>query len=225
MGSDFHSLDLIFLALVAVFIILRLRSVLGKRTGHEGRPEDWRAGPTPARVEQPVEDNVVDLNTRRAPQEVLPQGPLGDGIRDILRHDPSFNSRQFTEGARMAFEMIVDAFAAGNKKVLRPLLHDDVYQPFAQAIDDHVAKGEVVDTELVGILSADVVEARMDGKYALVTVLFVSEQVNLIKDHEGRVLEGDPNYVAEIRDLWTFRRETTSNDPNWQLFTTALPNE
>lgn len=224
MNGEFHSLDIIFFALVAVFIILRLRAVLGKRTGNEEQPQDWRSGPRGERADS-VEDNVVDINSRRAPAEVLPEGPVGEGLRDIMDRDPSFSAREFVSGARMAFEMIVEAYAAGNKKLLRPLLHDDVYGPFAAAIDNHVAQGEVVDTELVGFKSSEIVDARMEGKYALVTILFVSEQVNLIKDHEGRILEGDPNYVSEIKDQWTFRRDTTSNDPNWQLFTTETPGE
>lgn len=228
MNDGFHALDIVFFAMVAVFLVLRLRSVLGKRTGNERQPpRDWgmprREASAEARPDN-VPDNVIDLPGARKPAaEPLPEGPVGSGLFAIQAADPSFSLQGFLSGARIAFEMIVDAYGRGDKKALRPLLADEVYQPFANAIDARADAGETLASELLGVRSAEVVEARMDGSMALVTVRFVSEQVNVLKDAEGRVIEGDPTRVTDVIDEWTFRRDTKSRDPNWHLAATRAP--
>lgn len=223
MNDGFHALDIVFFAMVAVFLIFRLRSVLGRRTGHERQPpNEWsmrRDAPAEAQA-----DNVIDLPGMRKPvAEKLPEGPVGNGLLTIQAADPSFSLQEFLSGARIAFEMIVDAYGRGDTKLLRPLLADEVYEPFARAIDARDRAGETLDSELLGVRSAEVVEARMDGAMALVTVRFVSEQVNVLKDAEGRVIEGDPTRVTDVIDEWTFRRDTRSRNPNWQLAATRAP--
>lgn len=223
MNDGFHAFDIVFFAMVAVFLVLRLRSVLGKRTGNERPPQEWGA-----RREAPEAgpDNVVDLATARKPaDEPLPPGPLGEGVAAIRAADPSFGLEGFLSGARMAFEMIVEAYAAGNKKVLRPLLADEVYGPFAQAIDGRERAGETLESELVGVRKVEAVDVRMAGPMAMVTVRIVSEQVNVLKDAEGRIVEGDPTRVTDVIDEWTFRRDTRSKDPNWQLAATRSPED
>jgi predicted lipid-binding transport protein (Tim44 family) len=227
MNDGFHALDIIFFAMVAVFLVLRLRSVLGRRTGSERPPpQDWgmrREAPNP---DAGAPDNVVDLaNARRPVAEPLPEGPLGVGVAALRAADPSFSLDGFLSGARMAFEMIVEAYAAGNKKALRPLLGDEVYEPFARAIDARAAAGETLDTELMGVRKVEPIEVRMDGTVASVTVRFVSEQINLVKDAEGRILEGDPSQTTDVTDEWTFRRDTRAKDPNWQLVATRSPED
>lgn len=226
MNDGFHALDIIFFAMVAVFLVLRLRSVLGRRTGNERPPpQDWgvrREAPQP----DAAADNVVDLPGARKPAaEPLPEGPLGVGVAAIRAADPSFTLDGFVSGARMAFEMIVEAYAAGNKKVLRPLLADEVYNPFAQAIEGRDRAGETLESELIGVRKAEATDARMDGPMAMVTVRIVSEQVNVVKDAEGRIVEGDPTRVTEVIDEWTFCRDTRSKDPNWQLVATRSPED
>lgn len=224
MNDGFHALDIVFFAVVAVFLILRLRSVLGKRTGTEEPPRWTRGTPDDGKAA----DNVIDLTTRRPPEpEIVPEpeiaataGPLARGEAAIRARDPSFSNTGFLSGARMAFEMIVGAFAAGDKKALRPLLADQVYKPFCDAIDARSRAGEELSTEVMGIVSAQITEAIMVGTVAQVTVRFVSEQINVIKDLDGRIVEGDPSRIVPVTDEWTFSRDTRSKDPNWQLSAT-----
>lgn len=225
MDDGLHALDIVFFAVVAVFLILRLRNVLGKRTGTERPPADW----TRRTAEAEAPDNVVDLGrARKAPpqaeadddQAAPAAGPVGRGEAAIRARDPSFSAQAFLSGARMAFEMIVAAYAAGDKKALRPLLADQVYKPFCDAIDARARAGEEMSTELMAIRSADMTEAVLVGTVAQVTVRFVSEQINIVKTLDGRVVEGDPSRIATVVDEWTFSRDTRAKDPNWQLTAT-----
>lgn len=222
MNGDFHFLDIVFFAMVAGFLVLRLRSVLGKRTGNERQIPNPLARPQA----EAAADNVVDLATARKPApEPLPPGPLGEGVATIRGVDPDFRLDTFLSGARMAFEMIVQSYADGDLKALRPLLADAVYAPFANAIEQRRKTGEILVSELMGIRTVEAADARLNGTYAEVTVRFVSEQVNAVKDAEGRVVEGDPNRVIDVVDLWTFSRDTRSTDPNWQLVATRAAEE
>ncbi|HLO77767.1 MAG TPA: Tim44/TimA family putative adaptor protein, partial [Magnetospirillum sp.] len=170
--------------------------------------------------------NVVDLTRARTPApEPLPAGPLGEGVAAIRAADPDFRLDNFLSGARMAFEMIVQAYADGDLKVLRPLLADEVYHPFAAAVEGRRRTGETLISELMGIRTVEAVDAHLNGTHAEVGVRFVSEQVSAIKDAEGRILEGDPNRVSDVVDVWTFRRDTRSSNPNWQLVATRAADE
>jgi len=225
-GGGIQFLDIVFFAMVAGFLILRLRSVLGRRTGEE-KPERWRprppqSGPAPA----------ADAGAARAPTQGAPAAtpsadavasPLDAGIAQIRGADPSFAPAGFLQGARSAFEMIVGAFAQGDTASLRPLLADEVNDNFAAAIRERLAKKHSHETVLIAIKSAELVDARMDGRDAVVTIKFVTEQVNVTRDAAGAVVEGDPNRVATATDLWTFRRNTRSGSPNWLLVETASP--
>lgn len=222
MDDGFHALDIVFFAAVAVFLIVRLRSVLGKRTGNERQPGEWtRArGPAPKPQDQ---DNIIDLAQARKPAAAADEpaaGAVGRGEAAIRTQDPSFSVSSFLAGARMAFEMIVAAYAGGDKKALRPLLADQVYKPFCDAIDARARAGEELSTELMGIRSAEVVEATLVGTVAQVTVRFVSEQINMVKDLDGHIIEGDPQRMVDVTDEWTFSRDTRSRDPNWLLSAT-----
>lgn len=219
MNDGLHFIDIIFFAMVAAFLVLRLRSVLGRRTGNERPPREWGASPASS-------DNVIDIASARKPAaEPLPEGPVGAGVSVIRDADPSFTIEDFLSGARAAFAMIVEAFAAGDKRTLQPLLSEDVYHGFAQAIDARVAAAETLETELISVRSADLVDARMEGSVAHLTVRFRSDQVNLTKDSEGRIVDGDPNQVTDVTDEWTFARDTGSRDPNWRLVATRSPED
>lgn len=221
MNGDLHFLDIVFFAMVAGFLVLRLRSVLGKRTGNE-RPTSNPLG----RPNAEAGDNVVDLASARKPApEPLPPGPLGEGVATIRAADAEFRLDGFLSGARMAFEMIVQAYADGDLKTLRPLLADEVYGPFAAAVENRRRHAQTLITELMGIRTVEAVDARMNGSFAEVTVRFVSEQVNTLRDAEDRVIEGDPNRVIDVVDVWTFRRDVRASDPNWQLVATRAAEE
>ena len=219
MNDGFHFLDIIFFAMVAAFLVLRLRSVLGKRTGAERPPEQWPA-PDDAGAA------VIDLAARRRSVAEPPaESPVGRGLAAIRAADRNFDLDGFLGGGRAAFEMIVSAFAAGDKAALQTLLAPDVYRHFAEAIDNRARNGETLTTDLVGIRSVEPVEARMDGTFASVTLRIVSEQVNALRDHEGHVVEGSADKVIDVIDEWTFRRDTRSSDPNWALAATRTPED
>ena len=225
MGDGFQFLDIVLFAMVAAFLVLRLRSVLGRRTGHEQRRPD----PISQRgQERDSDSNVVDLprpaDAKAALSEIDPSDPLAAGLARIGIADNSFDPAGFLQGSRAAFEMIVQAFASGDTETLRNLLADDVYENFSDAIRQRSDAGHTLETTIVGIRSADIVEADMDGSNAAVTVKFVSEQVNVTHDSEGRVVEGDPNQVTNITDIWTFHRDTSVRDPNWKLVETRSQN-
>jgi predicted lipid-binding transport protein (Tim44 family) len=228
MDGGFAFFDIVFFAMVAAFLILRLRSVLGRRTGNEN-PERWTSRtpkPTANRAELP--DNVSRLPDRgRAAGEaepvidVAPGSPVEAGLTQIKVADSSFDPREFLQGARQAFEMIVQAYAQGETATLRPLLSDEVYENFGAAIRARQQAKQTLETTLVGIKSAEIAEARMDGRTALVTVKFASEQINVTRDENGAVVDGDPQDIAVVTDVWTFARNTRGRDPNWTLVATA----
>lgn len=225
MGDGFQFLDIVLFAMVAAFLVLRLRSVLGKRTGHEQPRQD----PISQRNQEAETDgNVVELPNRNHAADPMadldPDDPLTAGIADIRGADDSFDPGGFADGARGAFEMIVQGFAEGDRDNLQMLLADDVYENFEAAIDEREEAEETLESTIIGIKSAEVIEAEMDGKNAMVTVKFVSEQVNVTRDSEDRIIDGDPNQVTEITDIWTFSRDTTSRDPNWKLVETRSQN-
>jgi predicted lipid-binding transport protein (Tim44 family) len=237
MGDGLAFFDIVFFALVAGFLILRLRSVLGRRTGHENR-ERWSPrvprsapgqpapGPTPAGERAGPNDNVTPFPGREPAKPgaaAVGGSPLDAALTQIRLADPSFDPARFAEGARGAFEMIVSAFAQGDTATLRPLLADDVYDNFAAAIRGRQEAKQTLETTLISIKAADIVEARMEARTAFVTVKFTSEQVNVTRNAAGEVVDGDPNRVTIVTDVWTFARNTRSTDPNWALVQTSEP--
>ena len=150
--------------------------------------------------------------------------PVAAGLTQIAIVDRSFEPQGFVQGARVAFEMVIGAFAQGDTKSLRPLLSNDVYEDFAGAINGREEANETLETTLVGIDEAEIIEAELQGKTAFVTVKFISEQVNVTRDAEGKAVDGDESHVATITDIWTFARNTRSRDPNWTLVATRSSN-
>jgi predicted lipid-binding transport protein (Tim44 family) len=224
MGDLPHYFDIILFAMVAAFLVLRLRSVLGRRTGQE-RPHD----PMLRRAEAPGEkigDKVVALGSRNAAVRppvatAPPADAVAAGLERIGGADPGFDAAQFLDGARAAFEMIVGAFAAGDKARLRPLLSDEVFTPFSAAIDERAAARETLETRIVGLKRLDIVEAGLTGRAARITVKFVSDQINVLRAHDASVVDGDPDHPVEKTDFWSFSRDTRASDPNWVLEATA----
>jgi predicted lipid-binding transport protein (Tim44 family) len=224
MGSGVPFVDIIFFALVAGFIILRLRSVLGKRTGTERRRDPFAKPPASAEAPDAQRSGDVITLPRRDGAEIGPAaGSLGGALTQIKLADPAFDEAKFEEGARAAFDYIVGAFAAGERDKLKPLLSEEVYANFEQAIAAREQAGHKAETTLVRIKSADIVEARMEGQSAFVAVKYVSEQINVTRDGAGQVIEGNPDRITEATDVWTFARNTHSSDPNWTLVGTDVP--
>lgn len=233
MGGEFQFFDIIILAMIAGFLILRLRRVLGRRDGHEGGYHDrFRDREQMEQEGKRGEDNVVQLPDRsEAPDEAPPldldidkDDPVAAGLTQIRVADPSFGPDEFIEGAKMAFEMILNGFSHGDRKTLKGLLSPDVYKNFDEAITERERAGEVLEDTLVGIRSAKIVEAAMDGNHSVLTVKFVSEQISALRDAEGNIIDGNPNEVIDVTDFWTFSRDTRSSDPNWTLIGTESNN-
>ena len=242
MGNNY---DIILIGLVAVFLILRLRSVLGKRTGNERPPaRDPFTPPAPPTATPRVgdapanqgNDNVVSLPTANAPaprQSSATSGPGGiratvmptatAGVAAIRAADPSFEPIGFTGGARAAFTAIVEAFAKGDIAALRGLLDGPTFSSFEAAIRGRVERKEKAETTLIGFEASDIAAAELQGTKASVTVRFVSEQINVLRNADGQIIDGNPNEVQKVIDLWTFERDTRSRDPNWQLVETGAP--
>lgn len=229
MGDGFQFFDIILFAMIAVFLILRLRSVLGRRDGHEGggfadminRIQD---PDKKKKAEGAGNDNIVHLDHKNEPEngEALPEEgeevtPLVKGLRAIAQADKDFDPDEFISGGRIAFEYILGAYASGDSKSLKPLLSPDVFANFDVSIRERKDAGQTMEETLVGIRKAEVVEAELNGTEAQVTVKFVSDQVHAVYNSEGAVVDGDPNKIVVVTDFWTFVRDTRSRDPNWSL--------
>lgn len=229
--QNFDILTLVFLGL-AVFVIYKLRSVLGTRTGTE-RPRDLferrpQGGEAPAANGA---SNVVPLPNRREAQPALTpearlegvvpaDSPAHRGLVAIMTEDPSFDPGEFLGGARAAYEMIVMAFAQGDRRSLKDLLSKEVYEGFEAAIQDRETRNEKVETQFVSIDKAEISDAMMRARNAQVTVRFHSKLITATKDSAGVVIEGSPEKVVDVIDIWTFSRDVTARDPNWRLIAT-----
>jgi predicted lipid-binding transport protein (Tim44 family) len=226
---------IIFLAL-AVFIFLRLRNVLGQRTGNERPPYDRAA----RNVVQGAQDNkVVPMPGTVIDQAPLapsadatppidrwkgiaePGTPLAHGLDGIAAEDSSFDPRHFLSGARSAYEMIVLAFANGDRRALKDLLSSEVYESFEAAIKERERQEQKTETRFVSIDKAEIVGAETRDRAAQLTVRFVSQMISVTRDKAGTIVDGNPDKVADITDVWTFARDTTSRDPNWKLVGTG----
>ncbi|WP_025897381.1 Tim44/TimA family putative adaptor protein [Sneathiella glossodoripedis] len=226
MGNGFEFLDIILLVMIAAFIFLRLRNVLGRRMGHEQTPREDLSRKGFGKAEQSYKDdpadNVIPMNDDmeqdfKIASKVSP--PLAATLRQIHEIDRNFNPDVFPSQAEMAYETIVLAFANGDKKTLKDLLSEEVYKNFANAIDARELAGEEMTTDILSIKSSELVDALLDGKDAEVTVRFETEMISMTKDKEGVVISGD-THPHLVREKWTFARNLKSRNPNWLLITT-----
>lgn len=220
MGSQM--IQIIILAAIALFLILRLRNVLGTREGYE-KPTEI-SGPAPQRRrERPFE--VIDGGSVDPDIADFAEvdGPTGQALAAMKRVDRNFSVGEFTHGARAAYEMIVMAYENGDLETLRKFLSPEVYGPFADAIEARKAKGLTVEASFAGIREVKLADARFDPatNEADITMRFVGELTSMVRDPEGRIVEGAPHEVKQQRDVWTFTRDMTSDNPNWLLTGTS----
>jgi predicted lipid-binding transport protein (Tim44 family) len=234
--------------IVAVVVVLKLRSVLGRRTGdEEARLERYRAQQRQRDAAGAHSDNVVAMPRRdheaapsAAAQEVAVadaeerineypgiNAEVREGLLAIAKLDPNFDPDHFVRGSKQAYEMIVTAFAEGNRKLLKSLLSRDVYEGFERAIAERETRGEQIDQSFVGINKANIVESEVKSGIASVTVRFVSQLISATRDKAGAILQGDPQRIKEVTDIWTFRRDISTprmrENPNWELVATQSP--
>ncbi len=209
-------MDLIILALIAGFIVYRLYITLGEKTGYKGDDKNSSS-------------NIVDFNVKRDSKSVKKKQPaeteeidpvFRPAVQEITKIDPDFSLKSFEEGATIAFEMILDAYVSEDTKTLKKLLSPNVYTAFKAAIEGRKAKGHTLDNTLVRVEKVAIEDVSVQNKKVQVRVHYITEQVPVVKDKEGEIIEGCPNQIDQIIDTWTFERSLKSRDPNWLLVST-----
>ncbi len=218
--------DIIFFAVVAIYLGIKLFAVLGKKNEQDANIESRRA---PYRIPEVMNDSrqgLISPNVRQV--EIVVKNNLENfkfasdevknGIKEIIEKDPNFSLETFVEGAKIALEMVFKAFSEGDKKTLKSLLSDDLYNVFEKQIDDTNARGLVTIKSLVGIIDdIDIVSASMAGSRAKIGLKLMTEQINATKDVNGNIIEGDTKKIEVVEDIWEFERNTRSGNPNWSV--------
>jgi predicted lipid-binding transport protein (Tim44 family) len=196
MNYSFEYIDIILLAMIAGFIFLRLRGILGKRTGFEGK--------TPTQFDKILKEAVV----KQTPKQI-------DTFDDEAQ-------KEFLKGARIAYETIITDFSDNDNKITtsKPLLDNDIYNQFNEALKERNSRGHFAEITFIGINSAEIKEHKKVNKILNVTVNFIAEVITCIKDKNQKIISGDPKKIKKIYDTWVFSRDTTSPNPNWQLVDT-----
>ena len=198
MGDQFGFIDIILLAMFAGFIILRLRNILGRRTGHQGKPMN-RYFPKGMEVLKDIENN-----------EAIKSGNVDEETK-----------KQFLKGANIAYERIITSFAKGDKKSLKSLLGSGMYNDFSEVIDERKKKELIYETTFIGVKSSKVLEFKKIENIYKVTVNFVSEIITCVKDKNNRIIEGNPDRIKTVNDVWKFSKNMWSQDPTWYLVDTS----
>ena len=241
MDEGFQFIDIVLFAMIAAFLILRLRNVLGRHKDH-GRPQNDPFSPdshaSDPKVQDPKaqdpnapnDDNVVQLpdhsngeqqgDDSQPVEEPAQTSPIDAGFAQIKAMDGSFDAPEFIAGARGAFEMIVEAFAKGDRDSLQALVNAEVYSNFVTAIAAREANNETLENTLIRLVSNEPIEAYVENTTGLITVKIISEQVNVTRSADGEVVDGNANQISEITDIWTFARDLSSRNPNWELVAT-----
>ena len=219
--GDYGFIDIVLFAMIAAFLILRLRSVLGKhRNSGEGKSnlglhtltQSHKTEKQPAEGDSKEESKIEPQNSEKD----------NDGVDlvEIQGAIPGFEKGEFLAGVRAAFEIIVNSFSSGDKEKLAGLLSDEVFNNFSSAITDRERLGHVSESSLIRIIDTVLLEANISDGSVLLTVKILSEQINATKGEQGEVVDGNPDLVLEVADIWTFSKEIESPDPNWRLVAT-----
>ena len=210
--------DIIVIGAIAAFILLRYRAMLGERTERDETP---RAAPVqeferviqlPAARTTPAPEKKEDMSER--------YGKLGEAFTAMRNIDREFAPDEFIQGARAAYEMVIEAFSKRDRDTLKMLLSDDIFKSFDLSMKDAEEANRFPDTTLVAITKAEFADAKVKGNVATITIDFESEQIHLIRDRDGTILEGNPSQEERVEDQWVFQRTLTNNDPNWKVIET-----
>ena len=199
MSGQFGFIDIILLAMFAGFIILRLRNILGRRTGHQGKPMS-RYFPKGMEVLKDIENN-----------EAIKSGNIDEEVK-----------KQFLKGAEIAYEQIITSFAKGDKKTLKSLLEKNMFNRFTEVIDERKNKELTYETTFIGLKSSKIVEFKKIENIYKVTVNFVSEIITCVKDKNNQIIEGNPDTIKTVNDVWRFAKNMWSQDPTWYLVDTSV---
>jgi len=198
MSSQFGFIDIILLAMFAGFIILRLRNILGRKTGHQGKPMD-RYFPRGMEVLKDIENN-----------EAIKTGNVDEEVK-----------KQFLKGADIAYEQILTSFAKGDKKSLKVLLGKELFEDFAKVIDERKEKKLNYETTFIGLKSSQILEFKKIENIYKITVNFISEIITCVKDKDNKVIEGNPDTIKTVNDVWKFSKNMWSQNPTWYLVETS----
>ena len=198
MSGGFEYIDIILLAMIAGFIFLRLKNILGRKTGHQGQP---------------------DMRRSSALSDVILQNHQKNKIQDKTKLDEE-EEKFFLKGAKVAYETIISALAKGDKKTLKALTGKEMYEKFLEALNDRNKKQLKYETTFIGIKSADIKEFKKENSVYKITVSFASEIISCIKDKENKVIQGNPDVIKTVKDSWKFSKNMWSNDPTWYLVET-----
>lgn len=213
-------MEILFFAALTGYMIFRLWSILGKRTGFEAPP--------PPKTLDKEADNIIPLPIRTSqkqlekPSSAEPNPSITEGLKKIQSVDPEFRLDHFLKGAVTAFEMIVEAYAVGDKGTLKSLLNPAVFKSFIGALQDREEAGQTVETSIVDLKDPEVMSIDIKGKREQITLKFVSEQIIVTKDAEGKILDNPAHLTLTMNDIWTFSRLIGSKDPNWVLVATRI---
>ena len=210
-------LEIVILAMIAAFLGLRLYSVLGRRAEHEEESVPQRPDMADKNAQGAQNPQAIPAAAPRVVQLEGLMPAVERGIRDIASADNRFDLGSFMEGAKGAYEVVLEAFWEGDRETLRDLCDDDVYAGFEGALDAREAAGEQVDNKLIRIEETRIQSASLDGKLARIAVLFVADIAAVTRDKDGNVIAGSLDDAIESRDVWTFSRNVASRDPNWVL--------
>ena len=223
--NEFPYADILVLALIAIFVLLRLRNNLGKQVGFDPREKRESRDTLRRSLNAELADRLKDTANATGPLEdaelaSMSSGSLRSTLEAIRLIEPGFTLASFTEGAKGAYEWVFNAFHQGDRATLRPLLSADIYADFERELAAREAAGQTSKSTLVAINSAEITEATLEKKFARINVKFESEQIQVTKDKDGAVVEGDVSKVHRVEDEWTFERELGSRSPNWTVTAT-----
>jgi predicted lipid-binding transport protein (Tim44 family) len=211
------TVEIVLLAMIALFVGLRLYAVLGQRTGHEQQPV---IRPEPAAEAQPAKPASDVAANQAEPTGFAYEQGAAAGIRAIVAADPNFDVARFIEGAQAAYRMVLEAFWKGDREELGLLANDEVRKAFETAIDEREAAGQTLDNRLVAIERAAIEDARLEGKVAEIEIRFDAFIASVTRDKDGELIGGSMSDAVPTNDVWTFQRDLKSRDPNWRLVET-----
>lgn len=206
--------DILFLAFIAGFVVYRLYSAFGKETGDESYTEN-------VIYISDKQGLIKDTGAKKEDDIEIKDEKVAKTIAQIKKLNPRFTVKNFIDGAKIAFEMIISAFAKGDKNTLKRVLSDEVCKKFSQSIDENEKLDEKEEHTLVSIISADIKNASLEGNMAYITTEFETEQITVVKNKEGKIVGGDVSQIHNVKDIWTFCRDITAINPNWKLVETA----
>ena len=229
MNSSFYWIDILFLAIVALVLFKRLFDTLGTHEENELEKEQQKVLAQEVSDIEPSKNSFSEetpfMVEEKTPLNLSEKADMKTKIKKLIKLDPSFDPQEFIDGAKMAFEIILESYAKGDKKMLRDLLENKIYQTFCENIDTREKEKQVMENEIIRFVQMQITNVHLKKELVQIEVKITTEQVSSLKDEKGKILEGDPNRIDMVSDIWIFQRHIKSKDPNWTLVETDYENE